>query len=125
MILIEKGYQVNYDKVWEVMSNLEEAFNKIATIEFMAEELNEAIIHNDMQKIIDISAALTAYLPVYTTHYREKASLCVWNNTVLEVKKDQQCSSATPQDGNIDLYTKSYEEIKDSLMELESLGIKC
>lgn len=118
------GYQVNYDKVWEVMSNLEEAFNKIATIEFMAEELNEAINQNDMQKIIDISAALTAYLPVYTTHY-EKASLRAWNNTVLEVKKDQQYSSATPQDGNIDLYTKSYEEIKDSLMELESLGIKC
>ena len=36
------------------MSNLEEAFNKIATIEFMAEELNEAINQNDMQKIIDI-----------------------------------------------------------------------
>ena len=36
----------------------------------------------------------------------EKASLRAWNNTVLEVKKDQQYSSATPQDGNIDLYTK-------------------
>ena len=66
----------------------------------------------------------TSHKEVYTTHY-EKASLRAWNNTVLEVKKDQQYSSATPQDGNIDLYTKSYEEIKDSLLELESLGIKC
>ena len=115
---------MNYDKVWEVMSNLEEAFNKIATIEFMVEELNEAVNQGDTDKITEVSAALTAYLPVYTSHY-EKASLRAWNNTVLEVKKDQQYSSASPEDGSIDLYTKSYEEIKESLMELESLGVKC
>ena len=43
----------------------------------MAEELNEAINHNDMQKIIDISAALTAYLPVYTTHYEKTSLTCL------------------------------------------------
>ena len=34
---------IEYQKTWEVMSNLEEAFNKIATVEFMVDELNEAV----------------------------------------------------------------------------------
>ena len=34
---------IEYQKTWEVMNGLEEAFNKIATIEFMVDELNDAI----------------------------------------------------------------------------------
>jgi len=115
---------LTYNKTWEVMNGLEEAFNKITTIEFLVEELSEAVFQNDTDRVADVSKALVSYLPVYVSHY-EKASLRAWNNTVLEVKKDQQYSSATPEDGSIDLYTKSYEEIKESLMELESLGVKC
>ena len=78
---------IDYQKTWEVMNGLEEAFNKIATIEFMVDELNDAVSRNDTQQIVDISAALMAYLPVYLSHY-EKASRRAWNNTVLKVAED-------------------------------------
>ena len=75
---------IDYQKTWEVMNGLEEAFNKIATVEFMVEELNDAVNRNDTQQIVDISHALMAYLPVYLSHY-EKASRRAWNNTVVKV----------------------------------------
>ena len=78
---------IEYQKTWEVMNGLEEAFNKIATVEFMVDELNDAVSRNDTQQIVDISAALMAYLPVYLSHY-EKASRRAWNNTVLKVAED-------------------------------------
>ena len=78
---------IDYQKTWEVMNGLEEAFNKIATVEFMVDELNDAVSRNDTQQIVDISAALMAYLPVYLSHY-EKASRRAWNNTVLKVAED-------------------------------------
>lgn len=78
---------IDYQKTWEVMNGLEEAFNKIATIEFMVDELNDAVSRNDTQQIVDVSAALMAYLPVYLSHY-EKASRRAWNNTVVKVAED-------------------------------------
>ena len=75
---------IEYQKTWEVMNGLEEAFNKIATVEFMVDELNEAVCRNDTQEIVEISAALMAYLPVYLSHY-ERASRRAWNNTVTKV----------------------------------------
>lgn len=69
------------------MNGLEEAFNKIATVEFMVDELNDAVSRNDTQQIVDVSAALMAYLPVYLSHY-EKASRRAWNNTVVKVAED-------------------------------------
>ena len=78
---------IEYNKTWEVMNGLEEAFNKIATVEFMVDELNDAVSRNDTQQIVDVSAALMAYLPVYLSHY-EKASRRAWNNTVVKVAED-------------------------------------
>ena len=78
---------IEYQKTWEVMNGLEEAFNKIATVEFMVDELNDAVSRNDTEQIVDISAALMAYLPVYLSHY-EKASRRAWNNTVVKVAED-------------------------------------
>mgnify|MGYP007029080026 FL=1 len=78
---------IDYQKTWEVMNGLEEAFNKIATVEFMVDELNDAVSRNDTQQIVDISHALMAYLPVYVSHY-EKASRRAWNNTVVKVAED-------------------------------------
>ena len=78
---------IEYQKTWEVMNGLEEAFNKIATIEFMVDELYDAVSRNDTQQIVDVSAALMAYLPVYLSHY-EKASRRAWNNTVVKVAED-------------------------------------
>ena len=78
---------IDYQKTWEVMNGLEEAFNKIATVEFMVDELNDAVSRNDPQQLVDISHALMAYLPVYVSHY-EKASRRAWNNTVVKVAED-------------------------------------
>ena len=77
---------MSYHKTWEVMNNLEEAFNKISTIEFMAEELIDAVNRDDMTHVNNIANALLAYLPVYTENY-DRASKRAWNNTVTEVAK--------------------------------------
>ena len=77
---------MNYNKTWEVMNNLEEAFNKISTVEFMAEELINAVNKDDMNHVNNIANALLAYLPVYTENY-DRASKRAWNNTVSEVAK--------------------------------------
>ena len=77
---------MNYHKTWEVMNNLEEAFNKISTVEFMAEELINAVNKDDMNHVNNIANALLAYLPVYTENY-DRASKRAWNNTVGEVAK--------------------------------------
>ena len=77
---------MNYNKTWEVMNNLEEAFNKISTVEFMAEELINAVNKDDMNHVNNIANALLAYLPVYTENY-DRASKRAWNNTVREVAK--------------------------------------
>jgi len=77
---------LTYNKTWEVMNGLEEAFNKITTIEFLVEELSEAVFQNDTDRVADVSKALVSYLPVYVSHY-EKASQRAWNNTVGEVRK--------------------------------------
>lgn len=77
---------MNYNKTWEVMNNLEEAFNKISTVEFLAEELIIAVNKDDMNHVNNIANALLAYLPVYTENY-DRASKRAWNNTVGEVAK--------------------------------------
>ena len=68
------------------MNNLEESFNRIKAVEDMIEDLVEAVNNDDKEQIIDISHALNAYMPVYTSQY-EKASQRAWNNTVGEVLK--------------------------------------
>ena len=68
------------------MNNLEEAFNKISTVEFLAEELINAVNKDDMNHVNNIANALLAYLPVYTENY-DRASKRAWNNTVSEVAK--------------------------------------
>ncbi len=72
---------MDYDETWEVMNNLEVAFNQIIPLSSMLEQLQEAVDSNDRQSIIDITAALNAYVPVYLAQY-DKASKRAWNKTV-------------------------------------------
>ena len=72
---------MDYDETWEVMNNLEVAFNKIIPLSNMLDQLQEAVDSNDRQSIIDITAALNAYVPVYLAQY-DKASKRAWNKTV-------------------------------------------
>ncbi len=108
---------MDYQKTWEVMSDLEAAFNKIVTVEFMVDELNDAVSQNDTQRIVDASHALMAYLPVYLSHY-EKASQRAWNNTVVEVAKQGVPYRNDTESGNEDSIVFKYnEEIE---LELET-----
>ena len=72
---------MDYDETWEVMNNLEVAFNQIIPLSNMLDQLQEAVDSNDRQSIIDITAALNAYVPVYLAQY-DKASKRAWNKTV-------------------------------------------
>ena len=72
---------MDYDETWEVMNNLEVAFNQIVPLSNMLDQLQEAVDHDDRQSIIDITAALNAYVPVYIAQY-DKASKRAWNKTV-------------------------------------------
>ena len=77
---------ITYNKTWEVMNDLEESFNRITALEKMIDDLNDAVNCGDQDAIVDLSAAMTAYMPVYIRQY-EKASQRAWNNTVTEVSK--------------------------------------
>ena len=71
-------------KTWTVMNDLQESFNNITTFSFMLDKLQEAVDANDKQQIIDITAALNAYYPVYTSDFDKKFSIA-WCHVV----KDQ------------------------------------
>ena len=77
---------ITYNKTWEVMNDLEESFNRITALEKMIDDLNDAVNCGDQDAIVDLSAAMTAFMPVYIRQY-EKASQRAWNNTVTEVSK--------------------------------------
>ena len=77
---------MDYDETWEVVSNLEDAFNQIQPFSDMLDQLQEAVDSNDRQSIIDITAALNAYVPVYIAQY-DKASKRAWNKTVRSIPR--------------------------------------
>ena len=79
---------MDYNKTWEVMQGLEDAFNRVTTIEVLVNDLESAVHSNNMDEITTLSKAISAYLPTFITQY-DKASKRAWNNTVLEAAKDQ------------------------------------
>ena len=70
---------------WDVMNKLEEAFSNINSISFMLEQLQEAVESNNYDKMVDVSLALNAFLPVYTDNWDRKFKEA-WNQVVKEKK---------------------------------------
>jgi len=70
---------------WDVMNKLEEAFSNINSISFMLEQLQEAVDSNNYDKMVDVSLALNAFLPVYTDNWDRKFK-DAWNQVVRENK---------------------------------------
>ena len=66
---------------WDVMNKLEEAFSNINSISFMMEQLQEAVDSNNYDKMVDVSLALNAFLPVYTDNWDRKFKEA-WNQVV-------------------------------------------
>jgi hypothetical protein len=64
---------------------LEEAFSNINSISFMMEQLQEAVDSNNYDKMVDVSLALNAFLPVYTDNWDRKFKEA-WNQVVKEKK---------------------------------------
>ena len=71
---------------WDVMNKLEEAFSNINSISFMLEQLQEAVDSNNYDKMVDVSLALNAFLPVYTDNWDRKFREA-WNQVVKENNK--------------------------------------
>ena len=66
------------DETWTVMNNLEQSFSRISTVEFMLDELQEAVDEQNQMKIVDICYALNSFLPVYTENW-DKNFKKAWN----------------------------------------------
>ena len=69
------------NKTWQVMNDLEESFSQIASFSFMLEQLQEAVDKNDNAAIVDISAALNAFYPVYVDNWDKKFKVA-WEHVV-------------------------------------------
>jgi len=69
------------DKTWTVMNDLEDAFSQITTFSFMLEQLQEAVDKNNFPAIVDITAALNAFYPVYCDNWDKKYKVA-WDRVV-------------------------------------------
>jgi len=74
-----------FSEHWDVMNKLEEAFSNINSISFMMEQLQEAVDSNNYDKMVDVSLALNAFLPVYTDNWDRKFKEA-WDQVVKEKK---------------------------------------
>ena len=54
------------------MNDLEEAFNKITTFDFLLDQLQEAVDAGEKQKIVDITLALNAFYHPYCDNWDDK-----------------------------------------------------
>ena len=63
------------------MNDLEESFSQITSFSFMLEQLQEAVDKNDNAAIVDISAALNAFYPVYVDNWDKKFKVA-WEHVV-------------------------------------------
>lgn len=86
---------MNYDETWEVMSNLEDSFNRIITLENLLKDLKDAVDENNQEEIKDITEACISFMPVYVQQY-SKASMRAWNKTVRAISQESNKDSYTP-----------------------------
>jgi hypothetical protein len=66
---------------WEVMNDLEAAFSQITSFNFMLEQLQEAVDNNQTNAVVDITAALNAFYPVYIDNWDKKFKVA-WDHTI-------------------------------------------
>ena len=71
------------NKTWEVMNDLQEAFNQITTFSFLLEQLQEAVDAKDELAIVDATLALNAFYPPYCNNWDNKFEKA-WDHVVKE-----------------------------------------
>jgi hypothetical protein len=113
-------------RTWQILQDLEDAFDKVITIEFLVERLQLALEKNNMSDnmsdIIDITHALNAFLPVFIQNYDENLKK-TWNHVV---KRDYECVVKKQKNTiGIDSYVEyedilKYEEFKKNGGKIET-----
>lgn len=84
------------DKTWKAMNDLNEAFNHIVGLEFLLEQLQEAVDSGEGQRAVDASHAANSFISVYTQNWDEKFTQA-WTHVVKPVDE----LDTTPYDNNI------------------------
>ena len=79
----------NYDEIWTCMNDLEEAFNKVSTIDFLSEQIEQAVNFGDTDTINDAVHALRAFLPMYQKNFDQKFTKA-WDKVVVPLHKDSK-----------------------------------
>ena len=74
-------YCITMTDNWNVMNDLEDAFSNLATFNFMLEQLQDAVDHCKMDDIADITHALNAFMPVYTSNWDKKYKVA-WDHII-------------------------------------------
>ena len=78
------------------MNDLNDAFNQIMGLEFLLEQLQEAVDSGEGQRVVDASLAANAFIAVYTQNWDKKFTEA-WTHVVKPVDE----TDTTPYNNNI------------------------
>jgi len=104
---------LDYNDTWESMNQLEESFNRIATVQDLINVLQNAVNNDNKDEIVDTTAALVHYIQVYTKEY-DKQFKITWENVVVKLASHEKN----------DYISLNYDEIVEGLLELEAIDQK-
>lgn len=79
---------ISYDKVWEVMNDLEQGSTKLIYIKELLDTIYDAASENNTNRVEVLSLMASDYLEKYIQEYDQKFTRA-WNNTVLELKDEK------------------------------------
>ena len=80
---------VTYDKVWEVMNDLEENSSKLISIRELLKVISDSCSDGNYERVESLSNATLEYLDFYIQEYDKKFTRA-WNNTVGELKREEE-----------------------------------
>ena len=98
---------MNYDTIWGVMNDVEEAFSQVTTIEFLTNQIQRAVDAGDINSVNDAAHALIAFVPTYAKNFDEKFATA-WGEVVTPIH-----DPITNYDGNLN-YSEICKYLKDS-----------
>ena len=75
---------MNYDTIWGVINDVEEAFSQVTTIEFLTNQIQRAVDVGDINTINDAAHALIAFVPTYQKNFDEKFATA-WREVVTPI----------------------------------------
>jgi hypothetical protein len=79
---------INYEKVWEVMNDLEVSFTKITYLKDILESSQESMENGDEKKASSLIGASISILSWFIEEYDQKLTRA-WNNTVKELNNQK------------------------------------